>query len=252
MAFKPLDFRFGVLGIFFVKFWISALSYNVFVLLLNELRLFMRMLQNCNAKNYLLLCTFVVISGCATQNPPIEGIPVDANITPATAPNATKAEPAATTTTTNTTDTAAMTPVVATPEDLSTKTVAPEGFDKFLGIFTPYRITIQQGNFVSKEMADQVKLGMTREQVRFLLGTALITDMFHADRWDYIFRLLKPNGELTTSRVTVFFQRNLVVKMERGELPNEQEYLTRITNAAIVDAIEHVDSKAKPKPKTSE
>jgi outer membrane protein assembly factor BamE len=208
------------------------------------------MLQNCNAKKYLLLCAFIVISGCVTQNPPIEGIPVDPNITPATAPNATKAEPAAITTPA---EAPAMTPVVATPEDLSTKTVAPEGFDKFLGIFTPYRITIQQGNFVSKEMADQVKLGMTREQVRFLLGTALITDMFHADRWDYIFRLLKPSGELTTSRVTVFFQRNLVVKMERGELPNEQEYLTRITNAAIVDAIEHVDSKAaKPKPKTSE
>lgn len=204
----------------------------------------MQMLQNCNAKNYLLLCTFAVVAGCVTQNPSIEGIPVDANISIPTASDAAKAE---------TTTAPTITPVIATPENLSTKTVAPEGFEKFLGIFTPYRITIQQGNFVSKEMADQVKLGMTREQVRFLLGTALITDMFHADRWDYIFRLLKPNGELTTSRVTVFFQKNLVVKMERGELPNEQEYLTRITDAAIVNAIEHVDRKTdKPKPKKDE
>ena len=192
------------------------------------------MLQICNAKNFLLSCGFVVLSGCVTQNPAIEGIPVDANVAPKSASEApgdalAKAEP---------------------ESDLSTKTVAVEGFDKFLGIFTPYRITIQQGNFISQEMADQVKLGMTREQVRFLLGTALITDMFHADRWDYIFRLLKPSGELTTSRVTVFFEKSLVAKIERGELPNEQEYLKRITDAAIKDAIEHVDRKAdKPKHK---
>ena len=192
----------------------------------------MRMLQICNAKNFLLSCGFIVLSGCVTQNPAIEGIPVDANVAPKSAseaPGKAPAEPAS---------------------DLSTKTVSVEGFDKFLGIFTPYRITIQQGNFISQEMADQVKLGMTREQVRFLLGTALITDMFHADRWDYIFRLLKPTGEQTTSRVTVFFEKSLVAKIERGELPNEQEYLKRITDAAIKDAIEHVDRKSdKPKPK---
>ena len=148
---------------------------------------------------------------------------------------------------------ATATDVTPVDQNLSTKTVVPEGFEKFLGIFTPYRITIQQGNFVSKEMADQVKLGMTREQVRFLLGTALITDMFHADRWDYMFRLLKPSGELTTSRVTVFFERSLVAKIERGELPNEQEYLKRITDAAIANSIEHVDRKSdKPKPKKDE
>jgi len=120
----------------------------------------------------------------------------------------------------------------ASTENLSAQTVAPVGFKKFMGIFTPYRITIQQGNFVSQEMADQVKEGMTREQVRFILGTALLTDMFHADRWDYIFRLLKPSGELITSRVTVYFDQSLVSKIERGNLPNEQEYLARITSAA--------------------
>ncbi len=194
----------------------------------------MRMLQICNAKNFLLSCGFVVLSGCVTQNPAIEGIPVNADVAPKSASEApgndlANAQPAS---------------------DLSTKTVTVEGFDKFLGIFTPYRITIQQGNFISQEMADQVKLGMTREQVRFLLGTALITDMFHADRWDYIFRLLKPSGEQTTSRVTIFFEKSLVAKIERGQLPNEQEYLKRITDAAIKDGIEHVDIKTdKPKAK---
>ena len=205
----------------------------------------MRMLQNYNAKSYLLLPALLLITACVSQNPPIEGKPVNAAIDSAQPATAAGAAPAVA---------APSTPSdagsSASDQQLSTTTVAPEGFDKFLGIFTPYRITIQQGNFVSKEMADQVKLGMTREQVRFLLGTALVTDMFHADRWDYIFRLLKPSGELTTSRVTVFFEKSLVAKIERGELPNEQEYLKRITDAAIKNGIEHVDrpsDKAKPK-----
>ena len=218
----------------------------------------MRMLQNCNAKKYLLLslplCALAMISGCVTQNPPIAGIPVETNNSAAnTAPADTSKTNASETGTETVAAPTNPNAVATSTENLSTKTVVPVGFEKFMGVFTPYRVTIQQGNFVSKEMADQVKIGMTREQVRFLLGTALITDMFHADRWDYIFRLLKPSGELTTSRVTVFFEKSLVARIERGDLPNEQEYLTRITNAAIVDSIEHVDRKSdKPKPKKDE
>ncbi len=215
----------------------------------------MRLLQKSNAKNTFWLCAFILVAGCATQNPPIKGIPINTGASPASGP----ASGASSTATPGQAQTASAAVATGTAgaepasDDLTTKTVVPEGFEKFMGIFTPYRITIQQGNFVSKEMADQVKLGMTREQVRFLLGTALLTDMFHADRWDYIFRLLKPSGEQTTSRVTVYFEKSLVARIERGELPNEQEYLTRITNAAIVDAIEHVDVKSdKPKPKKDE
>lgn len=201
----------------------------------------MRLLQKYNVKHSLyfsvLLSVLALMAGCVNQNPPIEGIPATTAVEPA--------KPAADATTPD--------PAAPAAQDLSAKTVAPAGFEKFLGIFTPYRITIQQGNFVSKEMADQVKTGMTREQVRFLLGTPLITDMFHADRWDYVFRLLKPSGELTTSRVTVFFERSLVAKIERGELPNEQDYLKRITDAAITNSIEHIDRDSdKPKPKKDE
>lgn len=169
----------------------------------------MRMLHKCNSKYCLTVCLFVAISGCTSQKQPVGEIPLHASQT--------------------------MTqevPESVSKDNLSAQTVAPVGFEKFMGIFTPYRITIQQGNFVSQEMADQVKEGMTREQVRFILGTALLTDMFHADRWDYIFRLLKPNGELITSRVTVYFDQSLVSRIERGNLPNEQEYLARITSAA--------------------
>ncbi|WP_293781207.1 outer membrane protein assembly factor BamE [uncultured Oxalicibacterium sp.] len=100
---------------------------------------------------------------------------------------------------------------------------------RFLGFLRPYRPDIQQGNFVSREMVAQLRPGMTQDQVIFLLGTPLLTDMFHADRWDYAFRMQKGNGEVTTSRVTVFFQDRLVSRFEGGEdLPTEQDYLDRL------------------------
>jgi outer membrane protein assembly factor BamE len=99
---------------------------------------------------------------------------------------------------------------------------------KFLWVFSPYRPDIQQGNFVSQEMLTQLKVGQTRDQVKFLLGTPLLTDAFHADRWDYPFYLARGNGELTTSRVTVYFKDNLVAKIDGGNLPTEREYISRL------------------------
>lgn len=99
---------------------------------------------------------------------------------------------------------------------------------KFLWVFSPYRPDIQQGNFVSAEMLSQLKVGQTREQVRFLLGTPLLMDIFHADRWDFPFYLARGNGELTTSRVTVFFKNDVVERFEGGNLPTEREYIARI------------------------
>jgi outer membrane protein assembly factor BamE len=100
------------------------------------------------------------------------------------------------------------------------------------GFLNPYRIDVQQGNFVSREMVAQLKPGMTRDQVRFVLGTPLLTDIFHADRWDYDFRLAKGNGEWMSSRVSVFFSDDRLDRYEGGnDLPTEQEYLSLITGS---------------------
>ena len=100
---------------------------------------------------------------------------------------------------------------------------------RFLGIFSPYRVDIQQGNFVSREMVAQLKEGMTPDQVRFVMGTPLLTDMFHKDRWDYPFRLQKSSGEIISSRVTVFFKDARLARLEGGnDLPTEQDYLALI------------------------
>lgn len=82
-------------------------------------------------------------------------------------------------------------------------------------------------------MVAQLKTGMTQDQVIFLLGSPLLNDLFHAERWDYAFRLQKGNGEVTTSRVTVFFKDNVVSHFEGGgDLPTEADYLARIANKA--------------------
>ncbi|WP_208279715.1 outer membrane protein assembly factor BamE [Massilia oculi] len=108
------------------------------------------------------------------------------------------------------------------------QTVQATRLQRFLWIFSPYRPDIQQGNFVSQEMLNQLKAGQTRDQVRFLLGSPLLMDAFHADRWDYPFYLARGNGELTTSRVTVFFKNDVVERFEGGNLPSEREYIDRI------------------------
>lgn len=114
---------------------------------------------------------------------------------------------------------------------------------RFLGFLSPYRIDVQQGNFVSQEMVAQLKEGMTPEQVRFVLGTPLLTDMFHAERWDYAFRFEKGNGEVTSSRVSVFFKDNRLARFEGGDLPTEKDYLARLENGAAPAA-------SKPAPPT--
>lgn len=100
--------------------------------------------------------------------------------------------------------------------------------EKLFGILPIFRPDVQQGNFISREMVAQLRVGMTPEQVRFVLGTPMLTDVFHANRWDYPFRLQKGNGEITSSQVVVFFENNRVARFEGGDLPDEKDYLLRI------------------------
>jgi outer membrane protein assembly factor BamE len=99
---------------------------------------------------------------------------------------------------------------------------------KLFGVLPVYRPDTQQGNFISKEQVAQLKVGMTPEQVRFLLGTPLLNDAFHAERWDYPFLLKRGDGTVTTSHVVVRFQEGRVASFEGADLPDEKEYLRLI------------------------
>lgn len=95
---------------------------------------------------------------------------------------------------------------------------------------TPYRITIVQGNFVSKEAAAQMHVGMTRAEVRTLLGTPLLTDMFHDNRWDYVFYFKRGSTAVVQQRdFVVNFEGDRVASWTGGEdLPSNLELLAEI------------------------
>jgi outer membrane protein assembly factor BamE len=213
-----------------VESGLSALSYSVLARLLNELRPFMtmqfrRIIRASAFAAPLSIMLAALLAGCASKNPLMEE-PVASTraAPPASAPAAPRQAEAK--------------PAEATADARGVTTTAPTGLRKFLGIFSPYRIDVQQGNFVSREMVAQLREGMaqkdgvTRDQVRFVLGTPLLTDIFHADRWDYLFRLQKGNGEVISSRVAVFFQNNRLVRIDGDQLPTEEEYLALIAGAA--------------------
>jgi outer membrane protein assembly factor BamE len=75
------------------------------------------------------------------------------------------------------------------------------------GLITPYRIEIQQGNYVTQEMVAQLKPGLTRDQVRYVMGTPLVSDIFHEERWDYVFVRQRANSrDIEHRRIAVFFE----------------------------------------------
>ncbi|KFB77640.1 MAG: Outer membrane protein assembly factor BamE precursor [Candidatus Accumulibacter cognatus] len=86
-------------------------------------------------------------------------------------------------------------------------------------IVNEYRIDVQQGNVLSQEMVSQLRPGLTKDQVRFILGTPVLTDMFHANRWDYFYWLKKGNsGEVETRRFTVFFDADGKLRSVAGDV----------------------------------
>lgn len=104
-----------------------------------------------------------------------------------------------------------------------------KGNYELLNFLKPYRINVQQGNCISKEMIMQLKKGMTRHQVQFLLGTSLLLNTFYAHCWNYQFSFVQANGDFLTSRVSIFFKHDLLdYYKEENMLPTEQEYLSLI------------------------
>jgi outer membrane protein assembly factor BamE len=89
------------------------------------------------------------------------------------------------------------------------------------GWLTPYRVDIGQGNYVSQAMADQLKEGMSKEQVRAVLGTPLLVDPFRNDRWDYVFDIRRGDGRKEQRRFTVNFKDGLLANWGGDPLPKD-------------------------------
>jgi outer membrane protein assembly factor BamE len=79
---------------------------------------------------------------------------------------------------------------------------------------SPYKMDIRQGNYITPDMREKIKIGMTRQQVRYVLGTPLLNDSFHANRWDYIYRLIKEEKLVEQHRLTLVFEGENLIKIE--------------------------------------
>lgn len=92
----------------------------------------------------------------------------------------------------------------------------------------PYRAPVVQGNVVTREQVAVLRPGMSRIQVRDILGTPLLTSLFHADRWDYVFTLRQQGREPQARRVTVYFKGDTLERFEADELPSEREFVATL------------------------
>ena len=98
------------------------------------------------------------------------------------------------------------------------------------GLVTPYKVEVVQGNFVSKEQVEAIKPGMSRQQVRDILGTPLLTSVFHSDRWDYVFTLKRQGVVAQERKLAVFFKGEAMERVEGDAMPSEAEFVATLDN----------------------
>lgn len=85
-----------------------------------------------------------------------------------------------------------------------------------------YKMDVAQGNEVTQEMVDQLRPGMTQSQVRYVMGTPLLTDTFNQNRWDYIYQMVEEDERTDKRRVTLYFENNRLVRLEGDLRPGAQ------------------------------
>jgi len=97
--------------------------------------------------------------------------------------------------------------------------------------YQPYRPSVQQGNWITQQQVSQLQPGMTREQVRFILGTPTLTPLFHAERWDYPYRFKPGYGEVEQRRFTVYFENDRLVRWDGDPQPTLQPFQQALEGA---------------------
>jgi len=97
-----------------------------------------------------------------------------------------------------------------------------------------YRPTIQQGNVVKQEQVNELRPGMSKRQVRFLLGTPMLNDVFHADRWDYAYTIGIGSRPEEIRRVTVFFENDRLVRIAGDMRPQPESERTEVQKEVVV------------------
>lgn len=118
--------------------------------------------------------------------------------------------------------------LLACVASLSACSSITERLPSVTSVVTPYRIDIVQGNVVTREQAQALRTGMSREQVRGILGSPLVASVFHADRWDYVFTFSRQGQPSQPRKVAVFFKNDMLERFEADELPSELEFVASL------------------------
>ena len=104
--------------------------------------------------------------------------------------------------------------------------------DRLVAAVTPYRVEIVQGNALTREQVARVRPGMTRLQVRDALGSPMLTDPFHGERWDFIFTIRRPGTAAQRRHVVAFFEGDALKRLDAPtDLPSEKEFVASIDPA---------------------
>jgi len=120
---------------------------------------------------------------------------------------------------------------------LSACSTVDSASNRLVNVVTPYKIDIVQGNFVAREQAAAVKPDMSRGQVKNILGTPLLTSIFHADRWDYVFTFKRQGVTPQARRVTVFFKDDVLTRIEADDLPSEAEFVASLDSGRKIGRV---------------
>lgn len=124
--------------------------------------------------------------------------------------------------------------------------------DSLLAAITPYKVEVVQGNVITQEQAALVKPGMNRAQVRDVLGSSLVADVFHGDRWDYVFTIRRQGTESQARHVVVLFTGDVCKSIDTGgELPTERDFVASIDTfktARNAPALELTEAQVKALP----
>ena len=96
-----------------------------------------------------------------------------------------------------------------------------------------YRMTVQQGNIVAEEMVDGLELGMNRAQVQYVLGSPMLADLFHTDRWDYTYTIRRGHQPMEVKPLTLWFEDDQLVRID-GRQPNPERALQAQERREIV------------------
>ncbi len=102
---------------------------------------------------------------------------------------------------------------------------------------SPYKADVVQGNFVSSEQVAALRAGMPKNQVRNILGTPLLTDLFHVDRWDYVFTIEREGIASKPRRLTTYFKGETLERWEGDAMPSEAEFVKTLDSGRKIGKI---------------